>query len=153
MKISESKREAQTTFYVGCLLGLLPLLAHLLVAASVAIEVIKFENAIAFENQNWLGHLIFLALALGSGSLLNVSKVERKWTTHLKVSFYHLLSVTIFLWLLFGLMAVSGVSQHWAAWLAVCTLVVAGTIFAYNVDMAIATLSSDVGKGDGSNGA
>ena len=148
--IDEIKRDVRATFYISCLLGGLPLLAHLLVASAVALEVLPLKEAIAFGNQNWLGHLIFVSLAVGSSTLMNVTKVETKWSTRLKVNFFHLVAITILLWVSFGTMAVGGVPQSWVAWLGISLFVAAGTICAYNVDMAIAILCSN---GGGDHGA
>lgn len=139
MTTPDIKKAARTHFYGTCLLGLLPLLGHLLIAGVESAGIVKVMQATPFADQNWLGHLIFFALAVGSGSLLNVTKVDKAWTGMLKMNFFHLIVLTILLWLGFGVLAVGAMPTP-GIWIGGVVAIVVMTMVSYIVDMQIALL-------------
>lgn len=137
--IRRAKHDAWADFFASCLFGLLPVLAHALVALAERAGMLPIQQPIPFAQQNWVGHMVFFALAVGSGAFLNVMKMDRQWSPGLKVGFASLLGGTVILWLLFGIMAVGGAPSVSGG--AVILLGIAGvTAIAYYVETTTAVL-------------
>lgn len=142
----EAKRDQRVIFYVSGLMGLTPLLAHLVVAGAEAVDMISVPGPVPFRDQNWLGHLVFFGIALASGSIVNVMRFDGRRTRRMVFFFGNMLAALVLLWVVFGIMAVSGQPPPFGAWLVAGLLIVLTVACAYIVDMEVALATARSGE-------